>query len=125
MAQGHDAYGVDAVGANPPVFALGSDRGCGFGGCLVGLGRGAAVERSVGSFVVVDVAELGQQLVQVGEGVGFGLGAEPFLQGLVEALDFALGLGVAGVSVLLGDPEGCQEVLEGVASAASAGRRVV
>ena len=37
---------------------------------------------------------------------GGGSGGEPAFEGLVEAFDFALGLGVAGVAVLLGDAQG-------------------
>jgi len=40
--------------------------------------------------------------------------------GLVESLDLALGLGVVRAAVLLGDAEGGQQVLEGVAAAAEA-----
>jgi hypothetical protein len=48
---------------------------------------------------------------------GGGPGRQPALQGLVEALDLALGLGVAGGSVLLTVPEDGQEVFERVACA--------
>ena len=44
-----------------------------------------------------------------------------FLQGLRESFDFALGLGVAGPAVLLGDAQAAQFVLEAVAAAAPAG----
>jgi hypothetical protein len=42
---------------------------------------------------------------------------EPAFEGLVEPLDLALGLWVAGAAVLLGDPQGREQVLEGVLAA--------
>lgn len=68
------------------------------------------------AFVVVDVLKGGQECVEVVEGGGFGLGAEPAFQGLVEAFDLALGLGVAGVAVFLGDAEVADELFEFVQS---------
>lgn len=53
--------------------------------------------------------------------MGFGLVFEPFFEGLVETFNLALGLGVAGTAVLLGDAQGRDEGFEGVASATSAG----
>lgn len=85
---------VHAVGADPPVFALGCNGGGGFGGLGVGLGRCAAVQGPVGAFVAANVLELGQLFVELLEGVRAGLAGEPFFQGLVEAFDFALGLWV-------------------------------
>ncbi|GHG56776.1 hypothetical protein GCM10012320_29430 [Sinomonas cellulolyticus] len=86
VAEGGLAVGVDAVGAHAEVLPLGGDRGGGLGGRLVGLGRGLAVQGAVGAFVVVDVAELGQLVVQVRDRVGLGLAGEPFLQGLVSTM---------------------------------------
>ena len=74
----------------------------------------------MGAFVVVDLVELSQLFVEVFQRVRGGLSVQPFLQGLMEAFDFALGLRVSGVAVLLGDAQGCDEGFEGVASAASA-----
>ena len=96
VAKGDLAVGVDTVGADPPVFPLGGDGGGGLGGRFVRLGGCAAFEGAVRPFVVVDVAEFGQELVQVRDGVGLGLVFEPFFEGLVETFDLALGLGVAG-----------------------------
>jgi hypothetical protein len=54
--------------------------------------------------VVVELDEVVQQDLQLGEGAGLvGLGPQPLLQGLLEALDLALGLRVVGVAVLLRD----------------------
>jgi hypothetical protein len=50
-----------------------------------------------------------------------GPGGQPFLQGLLEPLDLALGLGVVRAAVLLGDAQGAQFVLQAVAAAAAAG----
>jgi hypothetical protein len=48
------------------------------------------------------------------------VGGQPFLQGLLEPLDLALGLGVVRPAVLLPDSEAAQFVLQGVAAAAAA-----
>jgi hypothetical protein len=45
------------------------------------------------------------------------LRGEPALQGLVEAFDLALGLGMVGMAVLLGDAEVGEQVFEAVAAA--------
>jgi hypothetical protein len=96
VAEGDFAVGVDAVGAHAPVFALGGDGGGCFGSCRVALGRGAPVQSPVGAFVVVDLPELVQLFVEIFQRVSGGLSVQPFLQGLVEAFDFALGLGARG-----------------------------
>jgi len=80
VAKGDLAVGVDTVGADPPVFPLGGDGWGGLGGRCVGLGGRAAFEGAVRPFVVVDVAELGQELVQVRDRVGLRLVLEPFLR---------------------------------------------
>ena len=75
----------------------------------------------MGSLVVVAVAELIDQVLQSGQGVGLvGLSGEPFLEGLLEAFDFPAGGGVVGSGVLLDDPGGDQVGLEGVAAVSSA-----
>ena len=50
-----------------------------------------------------------------------GLGAQPFLEGLLEAFDLAAGLGVVGAGVLLGDVPAAELGLEAVAAALTAG----
>jgi hypothetical protein len=57
----------------------------------------------VGPDLVVDVCEGVQLVLQFGHGGGGWLGGEPAFQRLVEALDLALGLGMAGMAVLLRD----------------------
>ena len=65
---------------------------------------GVVWQGPVGSAGVVDLGELIEQGLQLGEGGGLsGLGAEPLLEGLLEPLDFALGLGMVRLAVLLGD----------------------
>jgi hypothetical protein len=59
----------------------------------------------VRAFVVVDLPEFGQLFVQPLHGVRAGLPGEPFFQGLVEALDFALGLRVVRGSAVYLSPE--------------------
>jgi hypothetical protein len=103
VTEGDFAGGVDAVGAHAPVFALRGNGGGRFGRCRVALGRGAPVQSPVGTLVVVYLPELVQLLVEIFQRMGARLAGHPFLQGLVEAFDFALGLRVPGVAVLLGD----------------------
>ena len=55
---------------------------------------------------VVDSGELVEELLHVGHGGGAGARAEPTFEGLMESFDFALGLGVAGATVFLGDAQG-------------------
>ena len=52
---------------------------------------------------------------------GRGRAGEPAFEGLVEAFDFALGLRVAGVAVLLGDAQGGEEAFEVVAAVGESG----
>ena len=54
------------------------------------------------------------QVVQSGGGW---LCGEPAFLGLVEALDFALGLRMVGMAVLLGDADAGEQVFEAVAAA--------
>ena len=106
VSQGDGAGGADDVGADAVVGVGGAVAGGGFGPGGVGGGGGGAVGqgavRPAGVVVAGELVELG---LQFGEGGGGGLGAEPFLQGLLESLYFALGLGVAGPAVLLGDAQ--------------------
>ena len=94
-AQGELAVGVDAVGADAVVGVCGPVAGDGFGaGGVGGDGGGPVGQRPVRPLVVVDAGEEIEQVLQASEGSGLGgLGAEPFLQGLLEPLDLALGLG--------------------------------
>ncbi len=57
----------------------------------------------MGTLNVVDVLEGGQLGGELGQGRRRWVCFEPPFQGLVEAFDFALGLRVAGVTVLLLD----------------------
>jgi hypothetical protein len=61
--------------------------------------------------------------LELGDGGGLArLGGQPFLEGLPEPLDLALGLGVAGLAVLLPDFQAAQLVLQAVAAADEPGR---
>ena len=74
------------------------------------------------SLVVVDGDEAVEQGLQLGDrGRLVGLGAQPRLEGLLEAFDLAAGGRVVGSGVLLDDAERAQLGLEGVAAAAAAG----
>ena len=79
------------------------------------------MERGVGSALVVLVDELVEESLEFRQGGGGWLGGEPFLEGLLEAFDFAAGGGVVGAGVLLGDVERGEGGLESVAAAAVAG----
>jgi hypothetical protein len=82
---------------------------------------GGPVERAVRAVFVVVLAELVELALQLDRGARCRSGGEPALLGLVEALDLALGLRVAGGPVLLADAEQWEEVFERVAAAAEAG----
>ena len=61
-------------------------------------------QRPVRTMVVVDLGELIEKGLQLRDVRGLlGLGSEPLLQGLLEPFDFALGLWVVWLAVLLGD----------------------
>ena len=120
-AEAHLAGGVEAVVAQAVVLLGAWAGGCGLRGGPVGLAGGAAGQGAVGALLVVVVAELVELALQLGECSGGRSGAQPALQGLVEALDLALGLRVSGCAVLLLDAEEREEVFEGVAAAAEAG----
>lgn len=79
-------------------------------------------QRPVRAPLAVLVRErVGQGLeLRRGGGLG-GLGAEPFLEGLLESPGLALGLGVAGLAVLLGHAEAAQLGFQAVAAAPAAG----
>ena len=98
----------------------------GFGEPGVGDGGGGPAEGSVGSSVVVFIDEGVDQGLEFVVGCWlWGLGCQPFLEGLVEAFDFAAGGGVVGSGVLLLDLEGGEAGLEAVAAAAEPANRVV
>jgi hypothetical protein len=109
------------VGADPVVRIAALSGWGGLDGGAVGLGRGGVMERTMGPSLVVDVGEGVQLGLQLGHGGGGWLGGEPALQSLVEAFDLALGLGMAGMAVLLGDAEAGEQVFEAVAPAGEAG----
>ena len=122
VAEGEFPEPVHAVDAPAPVVSLFRSGRAGFRCCSVGGGRCLAVQGAVGAFVVVDVLELVQPFVEVRHGMGTWLPCEPFLQGLMEALDFPLGLRVVRGAVFLGDAQGVELVFEGVAAAPAAGQ---
>lgn len=95
VAQGDDAGGVDVVEADAVVGSGDVDGGCGWWSGGVGGGGGASSDSAVGPFVVVDVCEGVELVLELLDGLRGGLGSEPAFEGLVEAFDFALGLGVA------------------------------
>jgi hypothetical protein len=66
----------------------------------------------VGALGVVDDAEVVEQGLHGGDGGGPGSAGQPAFEGLVEAFDFALGLGVSGVTVFLSDAQTGQQAFE-------------
>jgi hypothetical protein len=117
VAQGDLAGFVDAVVAEPLVCLAVAVLGrAGFGaGLLGGGGGGVPGQGSVWSAMVVLVDECLDQRLELADVGGLGgLGAEPVLQGLWEAFDFAAGGGVVGSGVLLGHAEPVQVVFEAV-----------
>ena len=104
-AEAHFSEWVEVVVAEPVVLrAAVSGRGC-FGERGVGGGWGAPIEFSVRPSLVVELAEAVELGLQLASRRGGWLPGEPAFEGLVPALDLALGLRVAGVAVLLGDAE--------------------
>lgn len=80
---------------------------------------------AAGSVRADGVAVLGEGMqlsLYFGDGAGLGrLGADPFLEGLVEAFDLAAGLWVVGPGVLERDAQGGQVGLKCGASAGAGG----
>ena len=122
-AQGHGALAIGDVVAEAEVARGAAPGRTGLGARGVGLGGRDATDRPVRPLFVVRDAEPIELRLELGEGVGGRLAREPALQRLVEALDLALGLGMARRSVLLADAEVGEQVLEAVA-APGAARRV-
>ena len=114
---------VGAVVAQPVVAGVVAGRGCRccFGRGGVGARRGGPVQRPVRPEVVVDATEAVELGLQVGQGGRGGLSCQPALLGLVEALDFSLGLRMVGMAVLLGDAQAGEQVLKAVSAAGEAG----
>jgi hypothetical protein len=76
--------------------------------------------------VVVLVGEAVEEGLEFGDGVWLGgLGAEPFLQGLLEAFGLSAGGRMVGPGVLLDDVQASEFCFEGVASAAVVSRREI
>ena len=120
-AEGYFSAGVDAVDADSVVGGVAEGSGGGFQGRVVCVFGCLAAEGSVGSFRVVGVLEFGELGLELGDGCSGWSGVEPAFLGLVEPLDFPLGLGVTGGPVFLSYAECGEEVFEAVAAAGEAG----
>ncbi len=112
-ADGDGVFLVDVTGAvvdgDPVDFAGGAEGTVGwsgFGGLAPDDGGGSAACGPVGPVVVVVVTESVELGLEFIDGGGSGLGSEPFLQGLVEAFHFPLGLGVVAASVTMAHTNG-------------------
>jgi hypothetical protein len=121
-AEGELAVGVDAVGADPVAGAGGSVAGTCFGpGGVSGGGSGLVRQGAVRALGVVDAGEGVKECLRLaGSDRLPGLGAEPFLECLLEPLDFPLGLGAARLAVLLLDAQAAQLGFQVVAAACAA-----
>jgi len=114
---------VDAVAPDPVVggdhqaeaarvgFGAGGPRG----------GGGAPAEGPMGTDGVVVGAEAVELGLEGGDGRGPRLFGEPLLEGLVEPLDLAAGLGVVGAGVFEPDAQGGELGLEQAAAPAALG----
>ena len=71
----------------------------------------------MGACGVVVVAEFIEECLQVSYGFSGWSGVDPFFEGLVESLDFSLGLGMAWSAVFLLDFVGVEDFFKGVSSA--------
>ena len=81
----------------------------GFGPGKVSLFRsGSAGVGAVWALCVVDGAEGVELVLEFGQGGGSGSWGQPAFEGLVESFDLALGLGVVGMTVFLGDAQAGQ-----------------
>ena len=77
--------------------------------------REAALQGAVGALGVVDLAEPVELGLQLGDGGGWGLFGEPFLERLVEPFDLAVALGMVGAGVTGSDTEVAESGGKGVA----------
>ena len=100
--------------------AVAGDR---FGpGGVSGGGGGPVGQGPVRPGGVIRAGEGIEQGLQLGEGGGLGLlGGEPFLHRLLEPLDFALGLGMVRLAVLLLHTQAAELVLQAIAATSAAG----
>ena len=114
VSQGDFAAGVDVVVADA-VLGAGCGGGCGFGELGVDVCGHCACDAAVGSVVVVGVGEVVELVLELVDGVGAGLGGEPFFEGLLESFDFAAGGGVVWSGVFLFDAEFVEQRFEAVA----------
>jgi len=101
-AQGEPAGAIGQVGAEPEVPRGAGPGGMGLRGGPVRLGGGDPSGRPVGPLLVVVKAERIELDLKLAQGPCCQLAREPAFQGLVNALDRALGLGMPGRPVLLG-----------------------
>ena len=104
-ADAHPAFGVEPVIPEAVVPLCVPAGWCGFGCGAVGLAGSSSLQSAVRATLVVVRAELVELALQLGGVPGGWPGREPTLQGLVEPLGLALGLGMAWGSVLLLDAE--------------------
>ena len=117
ISDGGLAEAVDLVHVQPVLGSLGIAGGVGLGQGEVGLHRSHLPPCSVGAFLVVDLLEECQELVEFGQCSLCWVFVEPFLLSAVESFDLALGLGVVPRAVLLSDAEARLGLLETIDAA--------
>ena len=119
-SQGHGTLLVGDVVAQAEVARCAATGRMRLGRRPVGRARGDPPGRPVRPLLVVGEPEGIELALELGDRACRRLLPEPALQGLVEALDLALGLGMPWGAVLLADAEVGEQVLEAVAAAGEA-----
>jgi hypothetical protein len=112
---------VGDVVAQAEVAGCAATGGMRLGRRPVGLARGDPAGRPVRPLLVVGEPEGIELALELGDRACRRLVPEPALQGLVEALDLALGLGMSWGAVLLAHTEVGEQVLEAVPATGEAG----
>src|SRR5260370_28249685 len=94
VSEGDSTATVELVTADSVLDRWGGERRAGLESGLEGLKRSPTIDRSMRSLLVVVEAEGVELELKMSRALGWGLPLQVALQGLVEALDFAAGLGV-------------------------------
>ena len=68
----------------------------------------------MGACAVVVLAKFVEELLQLVDGLCWGSGFDPFFEGLVESLDFPLGLGMPWTAIFLLDLVGVEDFFKSV-----------
>ena len=93
------------VVTNPVVMSCAFIVWLVFGQTFVGNGWGDVAEACMWPLMVVDLNELINQILELGDGLCWWSGGDPFLHGLLEPFNLARGGRMVGAGVLPFDPE--------------------